>query len=120
MTIAVEDKPLGLAVYEILREAQEGEKKEYRQAIRYSFFRTITISDGDKTFSGFSREVSETGIGMLHNAELSSGEVEVTIPTQQGYSVRLRTRVVWCAPCGDGWYISGGEFVGIAGIAAHA
>jgi hypothetical protein len=117
MSIAIEQsKPLGLAIYEILREAQASEKSEGRGATRYSFFRPITLFVGKERHTGFSREVSETGIGLMHTIELSPGEVEVVIPTQQRYSVRIRTRIIWCKPCGEGWYISGGEFLGIAGI----
>jgi hypothetical protein len=30
--------------------------------------------------------------------------------------VRVRTRLLWCRQCGDGWYISGGKFLGIVGL----
>ena len=76
----------------------------------------MTIDIGKFRLSGFSREISETGIGLLHNAELRNSEVEVTIPTEQGYSVQIRTEIVWCTPCGEGWYISGGRFLGITRI----
>ena len=113
-----ENKPLGKAVYEILREAQANDKKEVRSQERYAFFRPVTVHVGKQQISAFSREVSETGIGLLHSSALPLEEVEVTIPTEQGYSVRIRTRMFWCEPCGEGWHISGGQFVGIAGIGA--
>lgn len=116
--IVEEKKPLGVAVYEILREARASQKHEYRETVRYSFFRPVTICVGQKTYSAFSREVSECGIGLLHSAELQTGMVEVTIPTEQGYSVRIRTQLLWCQPCGEGWNISGGEFREIVGILA--
>jgi hypothetical protein len=25
-------------------------------------------------------------------------------------------RIVWCRPCGEGWYISGGRLVDVVGI----
>src|SRR5262245_54032471 len=109
-------KPLGMAIYDILREAQANDKREGRCTVRYSFFRPVVIHIGDRTFSGFSREVSELGIGLLHKIELPPGDIELRIASEQGYSVRIRTRILWCSPCGEAWYISGGEFVGIAGI----
>jgi hypothetical protein len=119
MSASVEEvKPLGTAVYEILREARAGQKREYREKVRYSFFRPVTINVGTKSFSAFSREVSECGIGLLHSTELQPGLVEVTIPTEQGYSVRIRTNLLWCHAAGEGWYISGGEFREIVGIVA--
>lgn len=116
--IVEETKPLGTAVYEILREARAGQKREYRDMVRYSFFRPVIIRVGTTCFSAFSREVSERGIGLLHSAELQPGSIEVTIPTEQGYSVRIRTQLLWVQPCGEGWYISGGEFREIVGILA--
>ena len=71
------------------------------------------IKVGNIRLTAFSREVSETGIGLLHNAELAPGEVEIAILTEQAFAVHIRTQILWCTPCGQGWYISGGEFVGI-------
>ncbi len=109
-------KQLGLDVYQILREARASDKRERRDGVRYAFFRPVRIHIGGHRFSGFSREISETSIGLLHNADLTPGEVEVAIATEQGYSVHIRTQIVWCQPCGEGSYISGGEFVGMTRI----
>ena len=113
-----ERKPFGLAVYDIIREAQAGAIGERRDTVRYSFFRPVIIQSGKARHAGFSREVSETGIGLLHSTKLPPGDVEVSIPTEKGYSIRIRTRIVWCIASGEGWYISGGEFLGISGIDA--
>jgi hypothetical protein len=116
---AVEDrKQLKLGVCDILREARHNEKMEGRNDARHPFFRPVSIRDGDIRLSGFSRDVSETGIGLLHNFELTLGEVEVRVPTDQGVSVHVRTRITWCTPIGEGWYISGGEFVAITSVVA--
>ncbi len=117
MTIEVADRtPIGLAVYEILREARANEKLECRDTVRYSFFRPVVVHVGSFSFSAFSREVSEIGIGLLHNVDLPQGPVDVCIPTDQEYSVRIRTDILWCSPIVEGWYISGGKFIDIAGI----
>jgi hypothetical protein len=58
---------LTLEVYKILREARANAKKETRDEDRYPFFRPVTIDIGKFRLSGFSREVSERGIGLLHN-----------------------------------------------------
>ncbi len=112
--------PLGTAVYEILREARANNSRECRSAVRYSFFRPVTVNVDGNSLSAFSREVSEVGIGLLHNARLASGEVEISIPSDQGYSVCIRTDILWCTPIGDGWFISGGTFSSIVGIRPHA
>jgi hypothetical protein len=79
------------------------------------FFRPVAIHIRRHAVSGFSRELAETGIGLPHNANLSPGEVDIAIATEQGFLIRIRTRIVWCEPCGEGWYVSG-ELVGTTRI----
>ena len=114
-TKSKESKSLGMTIYGLLREAQASEAREPRETPRYSFFRTTAIYKGKTCYSGFSRDISPTGIGLLHNFNLIPGQVEISISTECGYSVRIRTQILWCTPCGEGWYISGGKFLGIAG-----
>src|SRR5262245_32337401 len=116
-SVMMEAPALGEVVYNILREAQATPAHDLRSKVRYPFFRPVSILIGDKDISAFSREVSEVGVGLLHAMALDASEVEVVIPTEQGYSVRIRTRIHWCHPCGEGWFLSGGEFLAIAGIA---
>jgi hypothetical protein len=116
---AEEDRLLGTVIYEILREAQDNNMKECRAKIRHAFFRQVSIRVNDTIVPAFSREISELGIGLLHHAKLTPCEAEVTIPTEQGYSVRMRTRILWCSPFAEGWYMSGGHFTGLAGINAQ-
>lgn len=116
MAIDDDGRSLGSEVYQILREARAGAKRETRIEDRYPFFRPVTIEFGEARMSGFCREVSERGIGLLHFFDLASAEVSVTIRTEQGYQVQARVRIAWCTPCGEGAYISGGEFIGISRV----
>jgi hypothetical protein len=107
----------GKAIYELLAEARDNEMHD-RRANRFAFFRPVTIhTEGDRRYSAFSRDISEWDIGLLHSFELPPGEVGIAISSHRGYSVPLRARIIWCRPCGEGWYISGGEFVGISPLA---
>ena len=107
----------GKAIYELVVAAKAGLRTDQRSELRYAFFRPVSIEteDGQK-YSGFSREISEVSIGLVHNIDLNDREVEITSPSDGGYSIRVRTRIVWCQACGEGWYISGGQFVGIASV----
>jgi hypothetical protein len=115
MQCGIGKKPMtGKAIYELLGEARDGEAHA-RRANRHAFFRSVTIRvNGDRLYAAFSRDISELGIGLLHNFELPPGEVGIAISSARGYSVPLQARIVWCRTCGAGWYLSGGEFVGIA------
>ena len=59
-----------------------------------------------------------TGIGLQHQFDLPNRVVELTISSEHGYSVRVQARVVWCQPRGEGWYLSGAQFIAIAGVRA--
>ena len=104
----------GKAIYQLVVEAKD---EDQRSKLRYAFFRpvSIEIEDGQK-YSAFSHDISEAGIGLIHNMDLNDREVEISIPDDGDYWIRVRTRIVWCKACGEGWYISGGQFVGIASI----
>ena len=115
MASGIEGKGVpGKAIYELVAEAQDNEQHA-RRSNRYPFFRPVSIqTEGGYYFSAFSRDISALDIGLLHNFELKPGEVGIAVSSERGYSVPVRTRIIWCRPCGEGWYISGGEFVGIA------
>lgn len=106
----------GMAIHELILEAYEEGKRDRRCEVRHPFFRPVSLAVGPTRHSAFSREISTGGIGLLHNMELSPGEVEITISSRRGHSVRLRTQIIWCRPCGEGWYISGGQFVNVVSV----
>jgi hypothetical protein len=104
----------GLAIHQLIGEALCVSTHDRRSEPRYPFFRRISVrmNDGRRS-SAFTREISASGIGLVHNFELLPGEVELSIPSERGCVVRVRTRIVWCQPCGDGWFLSGGQFIGV-------
>jgi hypothetical protein len=55
-------------------------------------------------YSAFTREISATGFGLLHNMQLPLKEVGLLVAGQRQ---TLRAEVERCEPCGEGWYISG-------------
>jgi PilZ domain len=91
------------------REAWQDRRGEFR----FAFFRPVSIVMNGKSYSAFSRDISPSAIGLLHNMELPPGEVEITVPTEMGRTVSLRARIGRCDSYSQGWYISGGEFTGI-------
>ena len=90
--------------------------EERRADTRQPFFASVTVAvkeNGEqRNYSCFSRDISPTSIGLLHNMPLESGEVVLTIPRQSG-AVRFRGEVIWCHPCGEGWYLSGVRFLAV-------
>ena len=106
---------LGQVVGSLLNEAMAADR-DRREKARHSFFCPVAVTvqnDARRSFSAFSRDISPEGIGLLHNMPLPAGEVTITIPTRSAGLRRLRTEIVWCRPCGEGWFLSGGRFLGV-------
>ncbi len=108
-------KTIGLQeiVHLLLNEAREG-VDERRAEKREPFFHTITLVRGQdqrRQFTCFSRDIAASGIGLLHCMAVEPGEVVLTIPSKTCGDVRIRSEIVWCRPCGEGWYLSGARFV---------
>lgn len=117
MTIDESQSP-GRLIYQLVVEAQQ-DATDRRGDVRFAFFRPVTIQTSEnKSFAAFSREISESGIGLVHNFPLSLGDVELRISHEHGYTIRVRTRILWCQECGQGWFITGGKFIGAATMAS--
>ena len=101
------------AIVTLYRTAQSNDSHNRRFSRRYPFFQPVAVTTADDSlheFSAFSRDISETGVGLLHIMPLALGRVQLKIETADG----LRTfpaKIAWCRPAGDGWYMSGAEFI---------
>lgn len=116
MTLQATDSVrLGMAIHELIVEAHDEDKRDRRTEVRYPFFRSVELEVEGRRHAAFSREISNDGMGLLHNVELPPGDVEVTILSRRGHSVHIRVRIHWCRPCGQGWFISGGRFTDVVG-----
>jgi hypothetical protein len=62
------------------------------------------------TVAAMTREISRSGIGILHRGSISPGEVTIKMA---GDSQTFEYRVVieWCTPCDNGMFMSGGRFL---------
>ncbi len=56
------------------------------------------------------REVSRTGIGLIHRGALNPEEVTVKMASEDRNFV-YRVLIEWCQPCENGMFISGGRFL---------
>jgi hypothetical protein len=104
-------------VYELLadaREAAEEQRKEKRQPFFGPAIVVVEESGERRSYSSFCRDISPTGIGLLHNMELKTGEVVVKVVRKSGTEVCFRSVLLWCRPCGKGWFVSGARFLDLA------
>jgi hypothetical protein len=100
------------AIPQLVADAEEFEKRERRTDTRYPFFRQVLIHlDGDKRYSAYARNISQTGIGLMHTVDLPLCDVELTIVAGPDRFLKLRARVERCESCSYGIYFSGLSFL---------
>jgi len=97
-------------LHELVLQAETDFNHDRRSEPRYPFFRHVWVRVDGHSFSAFTREISTSAIGLLHNMKLPLQEVEISVAEKQQ---ALRARIERCEACGEGWYLSGGTFVGI-------
>ena len=100
----------------LLKEPREISAREARGEVRQPFFRPVSLAlrNGPvEKLSAFTREISASGVGLLHNAPIPSGETVITLTGASGTPIHLRAYIVWCKPCGEGWYLSGAHFIDV-------
>jgi hypothetical protein len=104
------------AVDRLLDEARDTKGGERRAEPRHPFFCPVFVMpDGDRSrrFSAFAREISRSGVGLLHNMKLLPGPATLVIVSPKGARRQFSAEIVWCRPSGEGWFISGCRFVGV-------
>jgi PilZ domain-containing protein len=91
-------------MYRLVLQAETDFKNDRRSEPRFPFFRAVSVRVDGQSFSAFTREISASAIGLLHNMELPQKEVEILVSGQRQV---LPARIERCESCGEGWYISG-------------
>ncbi len=95
-----------------LQEAM-AERNERRAQRRKPFFRRVQIVRSDAapvTDTVFCRDVSQTGIGLLHDGHLAPGDQFTLAIPLLGRSLELHCQTDWCVPITDRWYSSGNDY----------
>ncbi len=100
------------AIRSIMEDAKAAEQ-DRRHHGRLPFFQPAFINlDKKQTFSVFTRDISPDGMGLLHNKPIEPQIVNLAVHCSNGTIVEIRLDLDWCLSCGEGWYISGGGFMG--------
>ncbi len=93
----------GIAHPEFFDEIRDAERLEL------SVPAEITTGRGN-VISAMSREISRSGIGLLHRGSISPGEVTVKMASETR-EFEYRVLIEWCTPCENGMFLSGGRFL---------
>ncbi|MGE3314609.1 MAG: PilZ domain-containing protein [Planctomycetaceae bacterium] len=68
------------------------------------------ITSRGNTVAAMTREISTSGVGLLHRGSLSPGEVTVRMASDSR-SYEYRVEIKWCHPTENGMFLSGGVFL---------
>lgn len=96
-------------MYRLVLEAETDFNDDWRSEKRFPFFRPVSVQVDGQSFSAFSRNISPSGIGLIHSMELPLKDVVIVF---DGLRQGLQARIVGCESFGEGWYISGCKVVG--------
>jgi hypothetical protein len=108
-------KKLSKTVQLLLQDALQA-NEERRENGRTPFFHPVIIEFGTGEpcrQSAFTRDISETGIGLLHWTPIEPQPIVITTRLRTDKIVGFNVDLSWCISCGEGWYISGGHFTGV-------
>jgi hypothetical protein len=95
----------------LVADAKEFAEKERRSETRFPFFRHASVDLDGHFHAVYTRNISDSGIGLMHTMDLPLCGVELCIMTDVNRILKLRARVVWCEPCSSGLYVSGLTFI---------
>jgi len=97
---------------QILESVSKSESPNIRAAERLelSVPAEITTMRGN-TVSAMTREISRTGIGLLHRGCIDPGEVSVKLASE-AREFKYRVVIEWSQPFENGMFMSGGRFLG--------
>jgi hypothetical protein len=96
---------------EILERIEEADTENRRDVERLELSVPAEIITGrGNTIAAMTREISRTGIGVLHRGSLAPGEVRVKM-AGDSRTFEYRVQIEWCTPCDNGMFMSGGRFL---------
>ena len=103
-------------IIESLRKSESDEViHERRSAGRRPFVRPVIITlgrDAKTEIRTTSNNISQTGIGLIHDEEIRVGRIGVlTIYRLHDEPIRVRAEVRWCQPFCGSWFASGWRFI---------
>lgn len=100
---------LRIVLESIGKPAPEVENLRTNERLELSVPAEIKTGRGN-TIAAMTREISRTGIGMLHRGSVDLGETSVRMASETR-EFEYRVQIEWCTPCDNGMFMSGGRFV---------
>lgn len=111
MTVDPWSRPTMQDLQRVLESIEKADFDNVREAERLelSVPAEITTMRGN-TISAMTREISRTGLGLLHRGSVSPGQVTIKMASETR-EFEYRVLLEWCRPCDNGMFMSGGRFL---------
>jgi hypothetical protein len=77
---------------------------------RDEYSRPAKVFVGDKCYKAVIRDISDTGVGLLHDDAFEPGPIQLQIDLYSESSVRMKALLLWCRPEGNR-FCSGARFL---------
>lgn len=95
----------------ILESIEPSEESHNREAERIELsVPAEIITRRGNTIASMTREISRTGIGLIHKGTVSPGEVRIKLASDTR-EFEYTVQIEWCQPCEGGMFLSGGRFL---------
>lgn len=96
----------------VLESIEKSDLSNNRQAERLELSVPAEIvTRRGNVIAAMTREISRSGIGLLHRGAISPGEVRVKMASDTR-EYEYRVMIEWCTPADNGMFLSGGRFLG--------
>lgn len=96
----------------VLESIEKSDLSNNRQAERLELSVPAEIvTRRGNVIAAMTREISRSGIGLLHRGAVSPGEVRVKMASDTR-EYEYRVMIEWCTPADNGMFLSGGRFLG--------
>lgn len=104
----------------LLLESQRAKLAERRTEARHELVRPVKVFFGrNDSCSGFSKNLSKQGIGIIVDRELPVGTIAtLSIHSLTSHPVNLKCELRWIDRFGKGWWMIGWKFLSVAAPAS--
>jgi hypothetical protein len=98
-------------LHRILEGIEKHESENVRDAERLELsVPAEVVTARGNTVAAMTREISRTGIGLLHRGSIQPGQVTVRMASETR-EFEYQVAIEWCRPCDNGMIMSGGRFL---------
>ncbi len=111
MTVDPWSRPSLKDLQRVLESIEQSDQDNVREAERLELcVPAEVVTSRGNTVPAMTREISRTGVGLLHRGSMSLGQVTVKMASETR-QFEYRALIEWCYPCEGGMFMSGGRFL---------